>query len=546
MAVSEQWASDLIELKKLINQNSQKIVAVGEIAFLAQIQLASELNLPVVLHCLLAYDEMITLLKESGLNLSGIVHAFAGNQRQAQALLNLGFYLSVSGVITHPGHESLESVFAQVPLDHLVLETDAPYLKPNDEHSYTNLPGNVLPIAKQLANKLSIPTKEVIKHTRNNALLALKINQYLIKEVKANKKDSLLKTNLDGKSAALMLKHKDELASLLSIEIAKPYLEAEAEVVRTIEYIEDTVRDFEYLVNNPLTYSGQQLRAPKKHAIYQRVPLGVGLAISPFNYPINLAMSKLAPALVTGNTIAFKPATQGTRAALRMVELLYEGGVPTDVLVLIIGKGSIIGDYVVAHPAFAFINFTGGTEVGLNISKLAPNIPRILELGGNDPGLVLPDADLATTVKHIIKGAFSYSGQRCTAIKRVLVLKPQAAALIQMLSEEVKKLRFGPPDREHDLSAMISVKAADKAEQMLKEAIAGRYGLQASIFTTNLKQAQVIADQLEVGTVNVNAPSSRGPDILPYIGIKDSGQGVQGIREALMSVTRYKGTIINS
>ena len=137
----------------------------------------------------------------------------------------------------------------------------------------------------------------------------------------------------------------------------------------------------------------------KKIAVVRREPVGLVLAISPFNYPVNLAGSKIAPALIAGDVVAFKPPTQGSISGLLLVEAFVEAGIPAGVLNSITGRGSVIGDYIVEHKAVDFINFTGSTPVGENIGRLAAMRPIMLELGGKDAAIVLEDADLDLAAK---------------------------------------------------------------------------------------------------------------------------------------------------
>lgn len=334
-----------------------------------------------------------------------------------------------------------------------------------------------------------------------------------------------------------------------------------------------------------------------------REPVGVVLAISPFNYPINLAASKIAPALVSGNTVVFKPATTGSLCGIELAKLFLEAGLPEGALTVVTGKGSEIGDYIVTHPDISFINFTGSTEVGLDISKKVHMVPLLMELGGKDAALVLKDADLPFAAKNIAAGAFSYSGQRCTAVKRIIVINEVADKLIGYLKDEMEKLKVGNPlEMQAEVVPLISEKAADfvwgliedakeKGARMVmggkregtliyptlfdevtedmriaweepfgpvlpilrvntvEEAVAlankSEYGLQASVFTENITDAFHVASKLEVGTVHINNKTERGPDHFPFLGVKKSGIGTQGIRYSIEAMTRVKATVIN-
>ncbi|MGL4656687.1 MAG: aldehyde dehydrogenase family protein, partial [Sarcina sp.] len=341
-----------------------------------------------------------------------------------------------------------------------------------------------------------------------------------------------------------------------------------------------------------------------KISFVSREPLGVVLAISPFNYPVNLAASKIGPALMAGNSVVFKPASQGALSGLFLAQVFKDAGVPAGVVNTVTGKGSVIGDYCVTHKLVDFVNFTGSTEIGRRISKITEMTPLLMELGGKDAAIVLEDADLDLTAKNIVGGAFSYSGQRCTAVKRVLVMDSVADALIEKLLPEMKKLKVGSPLDIEDAQVvpLIDTKAADFVEKLMKDAedkgakvlfggkregnlieptlydnvsldmeiaweepfgpilpiirvktreeaieIANKseYGLQSSVFTQDINEAFYIANRLEVGTVQVNNKTERGPDHFPFLGVKSSGMGTQGIRYSIESMSRPKATVIN-
>lgn len=398
----------------------------------------------------------------------------------------------------------------------------------------------------------------------------------------------------------LIIRDKLIIAQLMTNEIAKGTKAACSEIDRTIEYIDYTLQ--EALRLHPESYTGESWGIMNKLGIFEYVPKGIVLAISPFNYPVNLSVSKIFPALVTGNSVVFKPATQGSLAGLHLAKLAKEAKLPNGVFNAVSGKGSDIGDSLVENEVINVISFTGSATVGNHISQKSLKADLILELGGKDPAIVLDDADLEDTATKIIKGAFSYSGQRCTAIKRVLVQKAISNKLISILKEKVEKLSIGLPIDNCDITPVIDQPTIANAKKLIKDALDkgakclignkfkenlmwptiitevttkmdlaweepfapllpiiifeqvseaikiandSQYGLQASIFTTNINSAMTIASLLEAGSININDQSQRGPDHFPFIGIKDSGLGVQGIRSSLLAFTRPKGIIIN-
>ena len=328
------------------------------------------------------------------------------------------------------------------------------------------------------------------------------------------------------------------------------------------------------------------------------------MAISPFNYPINLSISKIIPSLIVGNTVVFKPATYGSLVCSQLARYFDKSGFDPGVFNLVTGKGSEIGDYIVTNKYIQGISFTGSTDVGKKIAAQAPMKKLILELGGKDAAIVLDDIDVLEVAKEIVKGAYGYSGQRCTAIKRIIVLNEIADRLVIALREEILKLRIGNPFSNPDIVPMIDKKSLDYVLSLIQDALAhggnivtgnqivghnlltptlvdnvslksrlaweepfgpvvpiirvkdiseaisvanaSNFGLQGSVFTNDKAKALLIANHLNTGTVNINKSSSRGPDIFPFIGVKDSGFGVQGIEGAMVEMTRIKGIVENS
>ena len=405
------------------------------------------------------------------------------------------------------------------------------------------------------------------------------------------------------KAADLLDERANDIAEIMIKEIAKDRNSALSEVHRTADYIRFTTDTAKSLTGETLPGELFPGTGKGKISIVTRVPLGVVLAISPFNYPVNLSASKIAPALVAGNSVVLKPATQGSISALHLVRVFQEAGIPAGVLNTITGRGSEIGDYVVTHPVVDFINFTGSTEVGRGISRISAMTPLLMELGGKDAAIVLEDADLDLAAKNIVSGAYSYSGQRCTAVKRILVVEDVADELVRKLEDKVKALKVGNPSEEQvDIVPLIDKKAADYVEELINDAkdkgakllfggirkgnliyptlfdyvtqdmrlaweepfgpvlpiirvkdaeeaidIANRsqYGLQSSVFTRNINRAFYVADKLEVGTVQINNKTERGPDHFPFMGVKASGIGTQGIKYSIESMSRPKAIVLN-
>lgn len=406
--------------------------------------------------------------------------------------------------------------------------------------------------------------------------------------------------------AADWIRHfEDYLVALMCREIGKSHEEAKSEIVRTADLID-------YFADEAQSIQGSELDSDNfpgfekgRIALIERVAHGVVLAIAPFNYPVNLSASKIAPALLMGNSVVVKPPTQGGLSATHLVRIFEKAGVPSGVITTVTGTGDMIGDYIVKHPLVSMVAFTGSSDTGVAIAGKAAMKPLLFECGGNNPVVVMPDADMQQTVKEIIKGAFAYSGQRCTGIKYVLttpaIREQLVAKVLEMLPEMVKpgdprspetklvgpvitedaakhieeviqtsvkngaklvlggtrknamidptiltnvipsmpviaKETFGP------VVSFVDIQSFDEAAAIINKS---SYGLQASVFTKDEGSGIVFAKKLNVGTVQINGSPQRGPDHFPFLGVKRSGVGVQGVRYSLEAMSRLRPVVLN-
>lgn len=449
------------------------------------------------------------------------------------------------------------------------------------------------PIGNCLVGKVPAMTKEEVDFAIKSADEA----QKAWRNVAVNKRAEIL-----YKAADLLIEKADEMSSIMMREIGKDKKSCESEILRSADYIRFTADTAKNLSGESIPGDSFPGFKKNKISVVTREPLGVVLAISPFNYPVNLAASKIAPALIAGNSVVLKPATQGSLCGLYLAKVFEQAGVPAGVLNTITGRGSVIGDYIVKHPDVDFINFTGSTEIGSRISSITSMVPLLMELGGKDAAIVLEDADLDVAASNIVAGAYSYSGQRCTAVKRILVVDKVADKLLEKVKVKVEALKVGNPVDGADVVPLIDMKSADFVWELIEDAKAkgaklilggnreenliyptlfdnvttdmrlaweepfgpvlpiirvkdkdeaieiankSEYGLQSSVFTENINEAFYVADRLEVGTVQVNNKTERGPDHFPFLGVKASGIGTQGIRYSIEAMSRPKATVIN-
>ena len=303
------------------------------------------------------------------------------------------------------------------------------------------------PINKETLGYIQAMTKEEVDKAIENSVEA----QKYWKEVPINRRAAIL-----HRAAELIEENAKEITDILTLEIAKDTKSSKAEVLRTADYIRFAADAGKQLEGETIPGDSFPGIEKNKISVVTRIPLGVVLAIAPFNYPINLSASKIAPALIAGNTVILKPPTQGSISALYLAEIFNRAGLPRGVLNTVTGRGKDIGDYVVTHKCIDFINFTGSTEVGRHISEITAMKPLLLELGGKDAAIVLEDADLDEAAKNIVSGAYSYSGQRCTAVKRILVMEAVAEELSWKVRTLVEKLSIGDPRDNNVIGPLIN------------------------------------------------------------------------------------------
>ena len=453
------------------------------------------------------------------------------------------------------------------------------------------------PIDDSLVGRIQAITKKEVDVMITQAAVA----QKTWAEIKLAERSKIL-----HKAAELMDQHKETLAELLCLEVGKPIADSRSEVSRSVDFIHYTADQTDWADEFKVAGDVMKVGGSSKKTFYgKRIPLGVVLAISPFNYPVNLAISKIAPALLCGNTVVVKGPTQGSVITIYLVEVFRKAGVIDGAISCATGRGSEIGDMLVTHELIDFIAFTGSSGTGKDIAKKAGMVGMLMELGGKDAAIVLDSADVVLAASEIARGAFSYAGQRCTAVKRVFLHNDIADEFIEALIGKTKELfsvvgdprnektKVGPliSDRQADfVESLVQDALAKGAKELLtgvrrgryfpptildnvtknikiaheeqfgpvlpiirikniKEAIDGtnasEYGLEASVFSRDEDQAREVAESLEVGIVQINAKPERAPDHFPFLGVKDSGIGVQGIGPTIEAMTTLHGIVIN-
>ncbi len=330
-----------------------------------------------------------------------------------------------------------------------------------------------------------------------------------------------------------------------------------------------------------------------------REPLRLITAITPFNHPLNQVAHKVAPAIASNNRVVLKPSERTPLSAIYLARALREEGLPPDMLQVVTGDPAEIGPVLVTHPAVELVSFTGGVAVGKRIAETLGYRRAALELGGNDPLIVLEDADLEEAARLAAQGAYRNSGQRCTAVKRIIACERVADELAERLVQASAALQVGDPqDPATDMGTVISEEAARRLEAAANDTIARgarllfgnerrgalygptvldrvphdapsvqeetfgphapilrvrdvdeairvangtSYGLSAGVCTNDMRLAHRLAQELRCGTVNVREVPGYRSELSPFGGIKDSGIGVkEGVVEAMKAMTNVK------
>jgi aldehyde dehydrogenase (NAD+) len=402
---------------------------------------------------------------------------------------------------------------------------------------------------------------------------------------------------LDSTRCALEAQRED-FARLITSESGLALRETRYEVGRTLEVLRCAA--MEALRDDGQIYSTDVSPQSKARKIFTtREPLRCAVAITPFNHPLNQVAHKVAPAIAAGTPIVLKPSEKTPLTAFKFAELLYAAGLPGPMLSVLVGPTSEVAQPLVCHPEVDLVAFTGSVAVGKKIASTAGYKKLVLELGGNDPLIVLNDADLDLAVTLAAEGSYRNSGQRCTAVKRILVEESIAPDFTNRLVQRTKEYLCGDPTDENTrVGTVIDEPAAMHLEAVLREAVAagaklliggGRrgafiepaviaevprdcrmvvcesfgpfapilkvrdlddalavanstaYGLSSGVVTTSLTSAIKAIKTLRCGTVNVNEVPGFRTESSPFGGIKDSGLGIkEGVIEAIKAFSYVK------
>jgi acyl-CoA reductase-like NAD-dependent aldehyde dehydrogenase len=401
--------------------------------------------------------------------------------------------------------------------------------------------------------------------------------------------------------AAKLRERRDDVALMICLEAGKPIREAEVEADRGVFTLETAAEEAKRIDGKVMPLD--LLPSSKgRFGIVRRFPIGPIAGISPFNFPLNLALHKVAPALASGNPIVLKPPSRDPLTMLLIANMLDEIGVPRGA-VSVLPMDREIGDALVEDDRFKLLSFTGSPDVGWEMKRRAGMKKVVLELGGNAGVVIDADSDLRFAAQRVKTGAFAYAGQVCISVQRVFIHEAVYDEFKAKLLAETKTVKIGDPlDRSTDLGPMIDDKAAKRSEQWVADAVdqgarvltggksEGRffqptiienapkdafvcskeafaplvtifkvpsfkagvealndseYGLQAGVFTNRLENALYAFEQIETGGVIMNDVPTYRIDHMPYGGVKASGLSREGLRYSIEDMTEMRLLVIN-
>ena len=405
------------------------------------------------------------------------------------------------------------------------------------------------------------------------------------------------------RAADAMFARQQELGRLISLEEGKTLAEGVYEAGRAAETMELSAEEAKRLAGEVLPLDGAP-GAAGKLGITLRIPCGVVVAITPFNFPLNLVCHKVGPALAAGNAVIVKPASDTPLSALKLVEILLQAGLPPFAIACLTGSGSQLGQALCTDARVRKISFTGSVQVGKQICAVAGLKRVTMELGSNSPLIVLPDADLTKVAGAVLASGYGNAGQVCISTQRVIALDTVYRELLDVLAPQVKSLKAGDPLAEGTrMGPMIRERDAVRVQQWIEQAVAGgaklvaggsrqgtlvepalladvrpemrmscdelfgpavgvtaaatideaitmandsRYGLSAGIFTQDIDAALAFARRVDAGNLHINWGPAWRADLMPYGGLKESGLGKEGPKYAIAEMTEVKTVVIHS
>jgi acyl-CoA reductase-like NAD-dependent aldehyde dehydrogenase len=405
------------------------------------------------------------------------------------------------------------------------------------------------------------------------------------------------------RAAALADERAEDIAQTISAETGKPITEARGEASRSGNIIRLAAHEGSQLYGSTLPLDANAGTGLDKIGFTLRQPVGIVVAITPFNYPALLVLHKIAPALAAGNAVVLKPARATPLTALKLAQCFVDAGLPPEALSVLTGPGSTLGDVLVTDPRVRKVSFTGSTATGTRISSIAGVKKLSLELGASCPVIILPDADIELASSAVAAGGFINAGQVCISVQRVIVDRRVEADFLDALVPKVEAIAVGNPKEDDTrLGSLISEEEASRVHASIAEArhsgarvltgghrdgavvtpavVAGvdprsnlsrnelfgpavavtsahdietaialandnDYGLGAGIFTSDIAGTVRAMRQIDAGNIHINWTPLWRADLMPYGGLKGSGIGKEGVRSAVQEMTEEKTVVLH-
>jgi len=423
------------------------------------------------------------------------------------------------------------------------------------------------------------------------------VNAAFVSRKKIRDIPAIDRINILNRARHIIEDNREFFVRTLVLEAGKAPEAAQSEVKASLNRIKMTMEEARSIFGEyiPGDWSEDTVA---KFALVIHEPLGVITCITPFNYPLFSLVAKVIPALVSGNAIVIKPATDDPISSILLTRVLQESGIPEGVVNLVTGHGREVGDTLVSHKLVSMITLTGSTETGKHIARMSDMKKLHLELGGKGSAVVAEDADLSLASKKILEGALKFSGQRCDAISRVLAFEIIHDTLISKILKDFEQWKLGDPRVEgNNMGPLINENAAERVQLLVDDAVSkgakllrggkhrgayfeptildnvpleakisweetfgpvvtiipvkdldaaikivndSRYGLDSCIFTQNFYTAWKAVKSFDEGSVAINDAPAHGVGYFPFGGNKDSGLGREGVGHSIDEMTRLK------
>ena len=425
-----------------------------------------------------------------------------------------------------------------------------------------------------------------------NALALAKKGESIGRKMPASERIVILK-----RAVTIMEREFDVLSNLIATEGIKTIVQARKEVTRALNTMQLSAEEAGRIIGATIPFNA--VRGSEDRVGYEtKVPIGIVVAITPFNDPLNLVCHKLGPAIAAGNPVILKPSDYTPIVAIKFGEILFESGLPKEMLSIITGSPEYFGDALISDDRIRLISFTGGVEAAKIIQRKAGLKKLVMELGSNSPVIVLSDADIEEAVQSCVSGAFYASGQNCVGVKRIFVEEDIYDSFLNNFSQLTSTLKIGSPLSEDiDIGPVISTESIHQIDKFIAESIddgakiisGGKtigncytptileadcdndianckevfgpvvtiskvknldqaiaccnkspFGLHTAIFTNNINNAHTAINELDCAGVMINDSTDYRIDAMPFGGVKSSGIGREGVKSAIEAMSETK------